>query len=160
MDNAKELVRERAAHTTAVSKDAVVSRSYFYPPLGVVYLLRHTSLWPPVLSRIMACLLLSGAVIVPMFLFTYIPQAGILSIFNGPIGAVNAAALVLSESSFIINLLARSFLLDQALLDLFDATLVCEGQEALVSNGREVNPGKKFDGTKKLGKILTRPMNK
>lgn len=160
MSTATDVVRERAIHTTAVSKEAVLSRSYLYPPLGVLYFLRHASLWSPVLNRILPCLLLSVGVLVPMFVFTYLPQAGILSLVNGPIGAVNAAALVLSESSFIINYVARTFLLEQALVDLFDATLVCEGQEALVSNGRELNPGKKFEGTKKLGKMLTKPMHK
>ena len=160
MSSATDIVRERALHATTVSKQAVLSRSYLYPPLGVLYFLRHPSLWPPVLNRILPSLLLSVAVLVPMFLFTYIPQAGILSLVNGPIGAINAAALVLSESSFIINRLSRAFLLDQALLDLFDATLVCEGQEVLVSNGRELNPGKKFEGTKKLGKMVSKPLHK
>ena len=49
---------------------------------------------------------------------------------SGPVAAVTAALLTLSESSTIINLLARSFLMQDALLDTFDATLVgggCEG---------------------------------
>lgn len=160
MSTTKDVLRERALHTTAVSKEAIVSRSYLYPPFGVLYFLRHASLWAPVLNRILPSLLCSLAVLVPMFLFTYLPQAGVLSLVNGPIGAINAAALVLSESSFIINHLLRTFLLEQSLLDLFDAALVCEGQEALVANGRELNPGKRFEGTKKLGKLVSKPLHK
>ncbi|KAI5121863.1 hypothetical protein M0805_001071 [Coniferiporia weirii] len=160
MSSTTDIVRERAVHATKTIKAAVLSRAYFYPPLGVLYFVRHSSLWSPVLSRILSCLALSVGVLVPMFIFTYIPQAALLSVMNGPVAALNAVALVCSESSVIINILARAFLLDQALLDIFDATLICEAQETLVGKGREVNPGKKFEGTKKLGKTLTRPLQK
>ncbi|KAH8116330.1 hypothetical protein DFH11DRAFT_1852999 [Phellopilus nigrolimitatus] len=160
MTSAVDFLRGHAVRATATSKQAVLSRTYLYPPLGVLYLARHPPLWPPVLARILPCLALSLAVLVPMFVFTYIPQAAVLSIMNGPVGPVSAAALVCSESSVIINALARAFLLDRALCDLFDATLVCEGQDALVSKGRELKPGSKSEGAKKLGKILTRPLQK
>ncbi|THH09730.1 hypothetical protein EW145_g1794 [Phellinidium pouzarii] len=145
---------------STMSSTTDASRSYLYPPLGVLYFTRHPSLWPPVLSRILPCLVLGVGVLVPMFIFTYIPQAAVLSVMNGPVGAFSAAALVCSESSIIINALSRVFLLDQALLDLFDATLVCESQESLVAKGRELKPGQKSEGTKRLGKMLTKPLQK
>lgn len=159
-ESVSNIVRERAIHTTEVSKEAVVSRSYFYPPLGALYLLYHPQLWPPVLERIVPCALLSIGVLVPMFIFTYIPQAAILTFMNGPAGPFNAAALVLSESSVLINLIARSFFLEKTLTDIFDATLVCEGQESLVAKGRELRPGDKAQGAKKLGKALMQPLHK
>jgi len=55
-----------------------------------------------------------------MFLFTYVPQAAVLAIFNGPLSVVSTALLVLSESSTIFNLLSKTFLIDDALIDTFD----------------------------------------
>ncbi|KAL5513089.1 ADE17 [Sanghuangporus vaninii] len=161
MSSIVDVARERALHVAQESKQALYSRSYLYPPLGVLYFVRRPSLWPPLLSRILPCLVLSVGVVVPMFFFTYIPQAAVLSFTDGPFaGPITAAALVLSESSVIINAIARAYLLEHALYDVFDATLVSEGQETLVSRGRELKPGSKSAGTKKLGKMLTKPLQK
>lgn len=103
---------------------------------------------------------MSVAVIIPMFLLTYVPQAAVLTLMNGPLGPINAVALVLSESSVIITTVARAFLLEKALCDIFDATLISEGQQTLVEKGREVKPGSRHDGAKKLGKIFTQPLHK
>ncbi|KZS96996.1 hypothetical protein SISNIDRAFT_406774 [Sistotremastrum niveocremeum HHB9708] len=157
----KNKITNEASHVAHVSSDAVTSRAYFYPPLGLIYFITHPSLWAPLRANILPCLLLSFGVIVPMFLFTYLPQAAILSLLNGPLGPINAAALVLSESAFIVTTVAKSFLLEHALLDVFDATLVSEGQEALVSKGRELKPGKSgLEGVKKLGKSISKPLQK
>lgn len=56
-----------------------------------------------------------------MFLFTYLPQAAVLALVNGPLAVVSAIPLVLSESSAVTNLLARSFFIEDALIDTFDA---------------------------------------
>jgi len=160
LDGVAETARERTLHAVAVSKQAAVSKAYLYPPLGAAYLLYHPSLWPPVLKRLLPCVALSAGVITGMFLFTYVPQAAALSLMNGPMGPINAVVLVLSESSTVINWLARTFLLQGALVDLFDATLVCEGQESLVEKGRELKTGGSHDGAKRLGKALTQPMQK
>lgn len=55
-----------------------------------------------------------------MFVFAYLPQAAVLAIFNGPLAVFSTILLTLSESSTIINLLSRAFLIDEALLDTFD----------------------------------------
>jgi len=160
MSSVADNVRARAVETASASKAAVVSRSYLYPPMGLVYLITHSVLWPPVLSRILPCLGLSLAVLVPMFLFAYLPQAAVLTFLNGPLGPINAAALVLSESTFLIMAIAKAFLLEGALLDLFDATLVHEGQDGLVAKGRELKSGSNRGGVKKLGKMLSKPLQK
>lgn len=160
LNSVTDIARERTLQAFAISKQAATSQAYLYPPLGALYLLYHPSLWPPVLKRLLPCVALSAGVISVMFLFTYVPQAAVLSLMNGPIGPVNAVALVLSESSAIINWLARAFVLQGALVDIFDATLVCEGQESLVAKGRELKSGSKHDGAKRLGKALTQPMQR
>lgn len=157
---AANVIQAHAVHVAHEAKEAVISHTYLYPPLGALYLLRHPSLWPPLLKKLPACLILSVVVVGTMFLVTYVPQAAVLSFVDGPLGPINAAMLVLSESSVIVNALAKSFLLEHALYDIFDATLICEGQDALVAKGREVKPGRKSDGAKKLGKLITKPLTK
>lgn len=55
-----------------------------------------------------------------MFIFTYLPQAAVLALFNGPLAFVTAVPLVLGESSTIILLLAKAFWLTPVLDNLFD----------------------------------------
>ena len=55
-----------------------------------------------------------------MFFFTYLPQAAILAIFNGPLAALTAILLVLSESSTISNIMSRTLFIEDALVDTFD----------------------------------------
>jgi len=93
-----------------------------------------------------------------MFFFTYVPQMAIMAFTSGPLAAISAAVLVLSESSAITNLLSRSFLVEDALLDTFDGTLIARDQEPLVARGRQVKP--RSGGTHavaRLGKMLSRP---
>lgn len=90
-----------------------------------------------------------------MFFFTYIPQTAIMSITSGPLLApITTAFLVLSESSTITNYLARRFLLEDALVDTFDGTLVACGQEKLVQNEREVQDQPAQDPVKRLGAAI------
>lgn len=94
-----------------------------------------------------------------MFFFTYVPQMAIMAFTSGPLAALSAALLVLSESSTITNFLSRSFLVEDALIDTFDGTLVARDQESLVAQGRQVKSrsgGR--DAVARLGKIFTRPL--
>jgi len=93
-----------------------------------------------------------------MFVFGYLPQAAILSIFNGPIAVVSTIMLVLSESSTITNVLARSFFIEDALLDTFDGTLVSKNQTNIVSEGRQLKAGS--DSMARLGKLVKKPFAK
>lgn len=95
-----------------------------------------------------------------MFVFTYLPQMTIMAFTSGPLAAVSAALLVLSESSTITNLLSRSFLVEDALMDTFDGTLIARGQEPLVAEGRQVKPRSSGDAIARLGKVITKPFSK
>ena len=59
-----------------------------------------------------------------MFFFTYLPQAAVLALFNGPLAALSAILLVLSESSTIVSVVSKSFFINDALLDTFDAVSI------------------------------------
>lgn len=90
-----------------------------------------------------------------MFFFTYLPQAAVLTITNGPLAALTTALLVLSESSTIFMVAAKSLLVEDSLIDTFDGTLVAQGQTALVNRERPVKGG--TNPITRLGKLVTKP---
>ena len=100
-------------------------------------------------------LLLSVSVVVAMFFFTYLPQVAILVFVNGPLAVFTTVILILNESSTIINMLSRNWLLRDALLDTFDGTLISRGATGIVEEGRELRPGS--TSMERLGRILKSP---
>jgi hypothetical protein len=60
-----------------------------------------------------------------------------------------------SESSTIFSVLSKNFLIDEALLDTFDGTLLSRDLTSLVSTERQVKSGS--DPAAKLGKIISKP---
>ena len=93
-----------------------------------------------------------------MFVVAYVPQMAVMAFTSGPVAAVTAALLTLSESSTLINLLSRTFLIQGALVDTFDGTLVSRECTDLVSDGREIKGGK--DPIARLGKLISSPFAK
>lgn len=59
-----------------------------------------------------------------------------LAIFHGPGAWLNATFLVLGEGSAIVALLFEAFFVDETLVDIFDAVLIDQGLEDLVSEAR------------------------
>ena len=90
-----------------------------------------------------------------MFMIAYVPQVAIMAFTQGPLAAISAAILTLSESSTLFTILSKTFLLEDAMLDTFDATLLANGQTALVSSGRQVKSGS--DPVAKLGQLIKKP---
>lgn len=97
-----------------------------------------------------------------MFAFTYLPQLAVLVFVNGPFAVVSTVLLVLSESAAIINTVSRGWLLQDAILDTFDGTLVSRDATALLSEGRELKGSSTRGGDpmKRLGKVLRSPFEK
>ncbi|KAL0632160.1 hypothetical protein Q9L58_008953 [Maublancomyces gigas] len=157
-DTVRETVREEVAGVTALGKQAVESGAYLYPVKGIFYFASHRNLWGPLTSRLAPLLGLSTGVIASMFMFTYVPQSILLTFVNGPVAWISTIALVLSESAVIITALSRSFLIDEALIDIFDAVLLQENLPMLVQNGRELNPSDNVLG--RLGKAVKKPFSK
>lgn len=93
-----------------------------------------------------------------MFVFAYLPQAAIMTFTSGPIAAASAAVLTLSESSTLINILSRTFLIEDALVDTFDGALLSRDCTNLVSGGRQLKSG--GDSIARLGKVLKKPFAK
>lgn len=74
-------------------------------------------------------MILSLTIITLLFIFTYLPQVALLAIFQGHLAWFNAAVLVLGEGAAITAILFEAFLVDETLVDVFDA--VCETPTAV-----------------------------
>lgn len=180
----KEVILDEAKSIYASAQDVGKSGAYLYPfkvsfrPItirlsilsltsaslffqGIFYFLTHKGLWGPFVSRLGRTIVLGLSVTSFMFFFTYMPQMALMAFTSGPLAAISAALLVLSESSTITTFLSRSLIVEDALIDTFDGTLIARNQEALVAHGRQIQPrtgGK--EAAARLGKLLTRPLAK
>ncbi|PNP60071.1 hypothetical protein THARTR1_00095 [Trichoderma harzianum] len=141
-----------------MASDAVQSRAYLYPIKGIFYFLAHRSLWQPLIDRIVPYGTLTISVIAAMFTFAYLPQLAVLLLFNGPLAVYSTVLLTLNESSILIHMISRTWILQEALMDTFDGTLVSRNATAVVQQGREVKPGS--DPMKKLGKVFKKRFDK
>lgn len=95
-----------------------------------------------------------------MFAFTYLPQLAVLLFTSGPLAVLSTVFLVLSESSTLTMLLAKTLLIEDSLIDTFDGTLVARGHAALVERDRQVKSNKYGDTIQRLGKLASRPFSK
>ncbi|KEY68715.1 hypothetical protein S7711_00589 [Stachybotrys chartarum IBT 7711] len=154
-EKAQEVLKEDYDKAKIATQDALRSRSYLYPIKGIFYFASHRTLWQPFISRLGPYVALSVSVIGGMFAFAYLPQLAVLVFVNGPLAVFTTVLLVLNESSAIINTVSRNWLLQDAILDTFDGTLVSRNATGIVSEGRELRSGN--DPIKKLGKIIKSP---
>lgn len=95
-----------------------------------------------------------------MFLVTYLPQLAVLVFTSGPIAAVTTILLVLSESSTLTMVLSKALLIEDALIDTFDGTLVEKGETSLVAKERQVKGSGAGDAIARLGKLVGKPFAK
>jgi len=123
-----------------------------------MYFISHRPLWAPLSRKLIPALTMGLGIFGSMFLFTYLPQAAVMAIFNGPLAALSTALLVLSESSTIFMVAAKSLLVEDGLIDTFDGTLVSKGQTGLVNKDRPVKSGS--NPIARLGKLATKPFQK
>ncbi|CAI9634574.1 hypothetical protein GT037_004192 [Alternaria burnsii] len=157
-DKVKEVAKEDFNQARQLASEAVRSAAYLYPFKGIVYFFTHRALWKPLAAKLVPTVSLGLGVTVLMFAVTYIPQVALLTLFNGPLAVFTTVLLVLSESSTIFSVLSKNFLIDEALIDTFDSTLVSRNQTTLVSKERQVKSGN--DPVAKLGKLVTKPFAK
>ncbi|KAK4982633.1 hypothetical protein LTR66_009170 [Elasticomyces elasticus] len=155
----KQTAVEEAERIKTLTTDAARSGAYLYPLKGILYFMSHRALWKPLLSKLAPTITMGIGIISSMFFFTYLPQAAVLALVNGPLAAVSAALLVLSESSTIFMVLAKSMLIEGSLIDTFDGTLLSRDQASLVQRERPVKSGR-GDAIARLGKLATKPFAK
>jgi len=158
-NTAKDAAIEDLRKAKILAQDAAKSKAYLYPFKGLAYFLMNRPLWKPLAGQLMPTITTATAVTISMFLFTYVPQAAVLTLVNGPLAFISTIALVLSESSTITNLIARGMFIDEALLDTFDGTLVSKDMTPLVSEGRSIKSGAS-DAISRLGKLAKSPFQR
>lgn len=157
-DKVKEVAIEESQRVSTLMKQAVSSKAYLYPFRGILYFVSHRNLWKPLISKLTPTLTLGLGVTTFMFVFAYLPQAAVMAFTSGPLAAVSAALLTLSESSTIVNVLSKTFLIEEALVDTFDGTLLARDCTNLVADGRQLKPGS--DPMARLGKLIKKPFAK
>lgn len=157
-DRVRDVTKDEASKVTSMAKDAVQSQTYLYPIKGVLYFLSHKDLWRPLMSKLAAVLTTSIGVTTFMFAVAFVPQMAIMAFTSGPAAAISAALLTLSESSTIVNLLSRTFFIEEALTDTFDGVLLSKDCTNLVSEGRQIQAG--GDSIARLGKLVKKPFAK
>ncbi|KAI1212820.1 uncharacterized protein F4807DRAFT_414695 [Annulohypoxylon truncatum] len=155
---AEEVAKEDYYKAKELLADAAKSRAYLYPFKGIIYFITHKALWKPFSSRILPTLGLTLGVFASMLFFTYLPQLSILVFINGPLAVFTTTLLILNESSALVSIISRNFLLQDALLDTFDGTLVSRNATGIVREGRQLKSGN--DPISRLGKILKSPFSK
>ncbi|KAI2604944.1 uncharacterized protein GGS25DRAFT_405461 [Hypoxylon fragiforme] len=155
---AQEVAKEDYEKAKILISDAAKSGAYLYPFKGIIYFATHRSLWRPFYSRILPTLGLTAGVLASMFFFTYLPQLAVLVFVNGPLAVFTTTLLVLNESSTIVNIISRNFLLQEALVDTFDGTLLARNASDVVSEGRQLKSGR--DPIARLGKLIKNPFSK
>ncbi|CAJ2503573.1 Uu.00g109670.m01.CDS01 [Anthostomella pinea] len=155
---ASEVAKEDFDKFKALASDAAKSGAYMYPFKGIAYFCTHRALWKPFASRILPTLGLTAGVLGGMFFLTYLPQLAVLVFVNGPLAVFTTVLLILNESSMIVNIISRNFMLQDALLDTFDGTLVSKNATGIVSEGRQLKSGS--DPIARLGKIMKSPFSK
>ncbi|KGO76471.1 hypothetical protein PITC_088850 [Penicillium italicum] len=114
--------------------------AWLYPLRGIYYFASNRFLWPLFKARLLPIVLLSSFIYFILFFFTYLPQVAFLAIFQGNSAWVSGAFLVLGEGAAIVAALFEAFFVDETLVDIFDAVLVNEGQEELVTTSRVIYP--------------------
>jgi hypothetical protein len=127
---------------------------------GIFYFLAHRSLWKPLLSRLAPTMTLGLGITTFMFAFTYIPQVAVLFFTSGPLAALTTILLVLSESSTLTMVLSKALIIEDALIDTFDGTLVARGETQLVQRERQVKSSSAGDAITRLGKLVSKPFSK
>ncbi|KAK3176108.1 hypothetical protein OEA41_007430 [Lepraria neglecta] len=157
-DKVKEVAIEEVENIKVQTIKAARSAAYLYPIRGIAYFISHRSLWKPLTSKLAPTFTLGIGITTFMFLFTYLPQMAVMAFTSGPLAAISAALLVLSESSTLFTILSKTFLIEDALVDTFDGVLVSTNTTDLVSEGRQIKGGSDIMG--KLGKLTKKPLQK
>ncbi|PKS10887.1 hypothetical protein jhhlp_002645 [Lomentospora prolificans] len=125
-----------------------------YPLRGIWYFLKHREFHPLLYGRLLPLTLISFLVYFLLFTFAFLPQFAFLAIWQGRSAWINAIVLVLGEGFVIIQALFEGFFVDEARVDIFDATLINHSLGYLVSPHR-ICHFEAPDSVKALGKPIT-----
>jgi hypothetical protein len=100
-EKVKEVAVEEFEQAKVLARQVVKSSAYVYPLQGIAYFVSHKSLWKPLAAKLLPTVSLGLGVTVFMFAVTYVPQAAVLAVFNGPLAIVSTVLLVRMLRVFI-----------------------------------------------------------
>ncbi|XP_006458314.1 hypothetical protein AGABI2DRAFT_65214 [Agaricus bisporus var. bisporus H97] len=138
MEQIRATVVERLSELAVVSRDAVLSRTWAYPILGISYFATHPNLYEPVIPVLAKSLVFSVGVVVGLIFFAYAPQMILCAMFMGFLAPIGAAVMVMGEAYVLIWIIGKPMMLAKAQDRIFDQVLVMKGHEQLVARGREI----------------------
>jgi len=114
MESIQAALVEHITEAATLSRDAVLSRAWAYPLLGITYLVSHPALYKSVAPVVLKAVTTSLGVTAAMFFFTYLPQVAFCALFSGPFAFLTAAVLVLGESYVVVTFVSKAFFLAAA----------------------------------------------
>lgn len=155
-DRVKEVAQQEMQKLQKLTEEGARSGAYMYPIQGIFYFATHRELWRPLTKVFLPALGTALTIFPAMFFFTYVPQAAFLSLINGPFAVFTTVLLVLSEASTVFSLVSKKLVIEDALLDTFDGTLIMKGLSSTVANGRDLKPGV-TDPISRLGRRFASP---
>ncbi|CAK5279401.1 unnamed protein product [Mycena citricolor] len=135
--------------------DVIASGGWWYPLDGIVYCLSHSSLYQAMFPVVWKITTTAALITVGMFTFTYLPQLAFCAIFTGPLAFIPAALMVLGETYVVIMFVSKTFYLNRAQDQLFNAVLRSKGV-SLVYVDASKNRGFVQDVVKSVSKPLAR----
>ncbi|CAK7264460.1 hypothetical protein SEPCBS57363_001092 [Sporothrix epigloea] len=129
-------------------------RAASYPLVGIYYFARHREFHPLFTGRLLPLALISFLVYLILFTFAFLPQFAFLAIFHGWGAWINALILVLGEGLVITQGLFEGFFVDEARVNVFDATFINKGFEDLIAAHRILlaESGSINNSVRRLGK--------
>lgn len=114
MESLRAAAADKLLDTAILSRDAVFSRAWTYPILGITYLGTHPSLYKAITPVIVKAVATSTGITAALFFFTYLPQVAFCALFSGPFAFVTAAVMVLSEAYVLVSIVSKAFFLSNA----------------------------------------------
>lgn len=114
MESIRATLLSAVQSTAILSKDALLSRAWSYPILGVTYLATHPVLYKAVTPVISKAIATSVGITGALFFFTYLPQVAFCALFSGPFAFFTAAIMVFSEAYILVSVVAKAFFLNRA----------------------------------------------
>ncbi|KAH8769166.1 hypothetical protein F5883DRAFT_643825 [Diaporthe sp. PMI_573] len=130
-------------------------RSAAYPIQGIWYFSKQGKFWPLWAGRLLPLSLVSLIVYLILFLFAYLPQVAFLAIWQVRGAWFSALILTLGEGLVLIQALFEGFFVDEARVDVFDATLIDHDLVDLIAPHRLLFPDAS-NSVKMLGKPTSR----
>ncbi len=102
MSEVKAILVEKISQLIIYSRDAVISRAWSYPLIGISYFAWHPNLYRAVAPTLLKALTASVGITFGLALFTYLPQMAFCALFSGIFAPIAAGVMVLGEAYVLI----------------------------------------------------------